>query len=268
MLQDVMCLSDFFAEPSRINQRLALNGAWAMRRVSVAQKETRVSMEKRELVITIDGPSGAGKTTVSKGLAARIGYRYIDTGALYRGIALLTSEMGIAKDDEEGMAKACESVSLRFELSDGDLRLLSGSRDISDLIRTPEISMRASAVSALKPVRAFLTVLQRRLGEERGVVFEGRDMGTVVFPKADLKFFLDADAHIRAERRFEELKARGADVEFKTVKEELIQRDKNDRSRAIAPLKAADDAIHVDATAMDAEAVIEVMAEKVASFSG
>ena len=225
-------------------------------------------MEKKELVITIDGPSGAGKTTVSKKLAAKIGYRYIDTGALYRGIALITSEMGIKEDDESAMAEACESVDLRFALEEGELKLLSGSRDISELIRTPEISMRASSVSALKPVRAFLTVLQRRLGEERGVVFEGRDMGTVVFPNADLKFFLDADPHIRAERRYAELKERGSKIDFQTVKDELIQRDENDSTRALAPLKAADDAIHVDATQMDADAVVEAMAVQVSSVQG
>ena len=225
-------------------------------------------MEKKELVITIDGPSGAGKTTVSKKLAAKIGYRYIDTGALYRGIALITSEMGIKEDDESAMAEACESVDLRFALEEGELKLLSGSRDISELIRTPEISMRASSVSALKPVRAFLTVLQRRLGEERGVVFEGRDMGTVVFPNADLKFFLDADPHIRAERRYVELKERGSKIDFQTVKDELIQRDENDSTRALAPLKAADDAIHVDATQMDADAVVEAMAVQVSSVQG
>ena len=225
-------------------------------------------MEKKELVITIDGPSGAGKTTVSKKLAAKIGYRYIDTGALYRGIALITSEMGIKEDDESAMAEACESVDLRFVLEEGELKLLSGSRDISELIRTPEISMRASSVSALKPVRAFLTVLQRRLGEERGVVFEGRDMGTVVFPNADLKFFLDADPHIRAERRYAELKERGSKIDFQTVKDELIQRDENDSTRALAPLKAADDAIHVDATQMDADAVVEAMAVQVSSVQG
>ena len=225
-------------------------------------------MEKKELVITIDGPSGAGKTTVSKKLAAKIGYRYIDTGALYRGIALITSEMGIKEDDESAMAEACESVDLRFVLEEGELKLLSGSRDISELIRTPEISMRASSVSALKPVRAFLTVLQRRLGEERGVVFEGRDMGTVVFPNADLKFFLDADPHIRAERRYAELKERGSKIDFQTVKDELIQRDENDSTRALAPLKAADDAIHVDATQMDADAVVEAMVVQVSSVQG
>ncbi|MCG8472772.1 MAG: (d)CMP kinase [Desulfobacterales bacterium] len=227
-----------------------------------------MSMEKKELVITIDGPSGAGKTTVSKKLAAKIGYRYIDTGALYRGIALITSEMGIKEDDESAMAEACESVDLRFVLEEGELKLLSGSRDISELIRTPEISMRASSVSALKPVRAFLTVLQRRLGEERGVVFEGRDMGTVVFPNADLKFFLDADPHIRAERRYVELKERGSKIDFQTVKDELIQRDENDSTRALAPLKAADDAIHVDATQMDADAVVEAMVVQVSSVQG
>lgn len=221
---------------------------------------------KRELVITIDGPSGAGKTTVSKTLAARIGYRYIDTGALYRGIALETQERGIAAGDEEAIEAACRTIDLRFRLENGELRLFSGERDISDEIRTPEISMRASAVSALAPVRAFLTVLQRRLGEERAVVFEGRDMGTVVFPEADVKFFLDADPQIRAERRYLELKAKGEDLEFEAVKQDLITRDANDSSRKLAPLKAAADAIHVDASRIGVDEVVEKMAKVVAEI--
>lgn len=221
---------------------------------------------KKELVITIDGPSGAGKTTVSKTLAARIGYRYIDTGALYRGIALETQERGIAADDEKAIEAACRTIDLRFRLENGELRLFSGERDISDEIRTPEISMRASAVSALAPVRAFLTVLQRRLGEERAVVFEGRDMGTVVFPEADVKFFLDADPQIRAERRYLELKAKGEDLEFEAVKQDLITRDANDSSRKLAPLKAAADAIHVDASRIGVDEVVEKMAKVVAKI--
>ncbi|VVS94854.1 (d)CMP kinase [Desulfoluna spongiiphila] len=221
---------------------------------------------KKELVITIDGPSGAGKTTVSKTLAARIGYRYIDTGALYRGIALETQERGIAADDEEAMEAACLTIDLRFKIENGDLRLYSGTRDISELIRTPEISMRASAVSALAPVRAFLTVLQRRLGEERSVVFEGRDMGTVVFPEADVKFFLDADTEIRAERRYLELKAKGQDLDFEDVKKDLITRDANDSSRKLAPLRPAEDAIHVDASRIGIDEVVEKMAKVVAEI--
>ncbi|SCY87224.1 (d)CMP kinase [Desulfoluna spongiiphila] len=221
---------------------------------------------KKELVITIDGPSGAGKTTVSKTLAARIGYRYIDTGALYRGIALETQERGIAADDEEAMEAACRTIDLRFKIENGDLRLYSGTRDISELIRTPEISMRASAVSALAPVRAFLTVLQRRLGEERSVVFEGRDMGTVVFPEADVKFFLDADTEIRAERRYLELKAKGQDLDFEDVKKDLITRDANDSSRKLAPLRPAEDAIHVDASRIGIDEVVEMMAKVVAEI--
>jgi len=224
-------------------------------------------MLKKELVITIDGPSGAGKTTVSKTLAARIGYRYIDTGALYRGIALETQQRGISADDESAIEEACRTIDLRFRLDHGDLRLFSGDRDISDLIRTSEISMRASAVSALAPVRSFLTVLQKRLGEERSVVFEGRDMGTVVFPDADVKFFLDADAEIRAERRYLELKAKGEDVDFDKVKQELITRDKNDRSRKLAPLIPAEDAVHVDASRIGVEEVVDMMVKVVGSIS-
>lgn len=223
-------------------------------------------MLKKELIITIDGPSGAGKTTVSKTLAARIGYRYIDTGALYRGIALETHLRGIAADDEAAIKLACESIDLRFRVEGEALRLFSGDRDISDMIRSTEISMRASAVSSLGAVRSFLKVLQRRLGDERGVVFEGRDMGTVVFPEADVKFFLDADTDVRAERRFLELKAKGEDIGLAQVKQDMMTRDANDSSRKLAPLKPATDAVHVDASRMGVADVVEEMARVVAAL--
>ncbi len=223
-------------------------------------------MLKKELVITIDGPSGAGKTTVSKMLAARIGYRYIDTGALYRGIALETQRQGISADDEDAIALACKSIDLRFRIEGDDLRLFSGDRDISDMIRSSQISMRASKVSALGAVRSFLTVLQRRLGEERAVVFEGRDMGTVIFPEADVKFFLDADTDIRAERRYLELKARGDDIDFDRVRRDIVVRDTNDSNRKLAPLKPAEDAVHVDASHMGIEDVVDKMVAVVTSI--
>ena len=157
------------------------------------------------LLITIDGPAGAGKTTVSRTLSQRLGYRYIDTGALYRGIALAVDDAGIKTDDDEALASLCGQIVLDFQLLGDDLRLMLNEKDISDQIRSPRITMLASAVSARPVVRRFLLDIQRTLGAAKKAVFEGRDMGTVVFPDADVKFFLDADPNIRAQRRYEEL---------------------------------------------------------------
>lgn len=212
----------------------------------------------KELVITIDGPSGAGKTTVSKMLADRLGYRYVDTGALYRGIAYEVQARGIDYENEELLAALCESIDLKVELVNGEPGLLSGGVDISGKIRTPEISMLASAVSAKPVVRSFLLVLQRRLGSEKQVVFEGRDMGTVVFPEADVKFFLDASCDVRARRRYLELQEK-SDVTYEEVLRDVVQRDENDRTRAIAPLKPAEGAVMIDATDASTGDVVEQM---------
>ncbi|MDA3833506.1 MAG: (d)CMP kinase, partial [Spirochaetales bacterium] len=155
----------------------------------------------QKLVITIDGPAGAGKTTVSKALADRLQYRYIDTGALYRGVAYAAKAKNIAADDDKGLENLCRDLELQFVRTDKGVRLLCGQTDISDDIRTPEISMMASAVSARPVVRKALLGLQRMMGAQKSAVFEGRDMGTVVFPEADVKFFLTADLKIRASRR-------------------------------------------------------------------
>src|SRR6056297_164366 len=179
------------------------------------------------LIITIDGPAGAGKTTVSRQLARRLEYRYVDTGALYRGIALAASERGIDTADDEGLAAMCQGLDLRFAAATAGDRLLSEGVDISDRIRTPEISMMASAVSARPVVRDFLLTLQRRLGREKRVVFEGRDMGTVVFPEADVKFFLDASVDELARRRYAEM-PEDKGVTFQQIKADIQRRDEND----------------------------------------
>ena len=214
-------------------------------------------MPKKRL-ITIDGPAGAGKTTVSRALADRLGYRYVDTGALYRGVALAVKTRGVDQQNEAALKQLCNELELVLVKTDEGLRLMSNGQDISDRIRTPEITMLASAVSARPVVREYLLDLQRDMGAEKAAVFEGRDMGTVVFPDADVKFFLDASTRKRAQRRFGELKSDSTQT-IDDVEREIEQRDQNDSTRPVAPLKPAPDAIIVDSTDLTVEQVIEVM---------
>lgn len=214
----------------------------------------------RDFLITIDGPAGAGKTTISKLLARRLGYRYLDTGALYRGVAKAAQDQGVSPDDDAGLARLCDRIQLTLEEGADGLRLMLNQEDITDTIRTPAISMLASAVSARPLVRDFLLQTQRTIGRQKRVVVEGRDMGTVVFPHADVKFFLDADARIRAKRRFDELASAGVrDLDLEAVEKEMAQRDRNDSTRSVAPLQPAADAIHIDSTRMGIETVVETM---------
>lgn len=214
----------------------------------------------RSLLITIDGPAGAGKTTVSKMLAARLGYRYLDTGALYRAVAHQARAAGIPVDDDRALGALCRT--LRLDL-DGD-RLLANGVDIGGLIRTPEIAMLASAVSARPAVRQALLTLQREMGSGGGLVAEGRDMGTVVFPRADLKFFLDASVRQRARRRFDQYgDARRQTLE--QIEAEIRRRDQNDSSRDVAPLMPAADAVIIDSTALTAQAVVAQLLASVRS---
>jgi cytidylate kinase len=213
---------------------------------------------KKKLLITIDGPAGAGKTTVSRVLADRLGYRYIDTGALYRAVALAVKTQGINPQNDSDLKRLCSGLELNFVKKDGGLRLISNGQDISDRIRTPEITMLASAVSARPVVREYLTELQRVMGSEKAAVFEGRDMGTVVFPEADLKFFLDASTRKRAQRRFDEFKSKSTQT-LDEVERDIQQRDQNDSTREVAPLKPAQDAIIIDSTDLTVEQVIDEM---------
>jgi len=212
----------------------------------------------KKLLITIDGPAGAGKTTVSRALARRLGYRYIDTGALYRGVAYEILNQGVDPENEAELADLCHRLQLSFKIADEALRLYSGETDISDRIRTPEISMLASSISAKSIVRRCLLKVQRDMGLQKAAVFEGRDMGTVVFPEADVKFFLDASLTVRARRRYQELEGETRQP-LNKVEQDIRRRDTNDSTRSLAPLKPADDAIVIDSTQRSVQEVVDLM---------
>ena len=216
----------------------------------------------KKMIVTIDGPAGAGKTTVSRMLAAKLAYRYLDTGALYRGVAYGVKTAGIKSDDDAALRKLCSQTSLTFSHHKNGSRLLLNNVDITDRIRTPEITMLASAVSARAVVREYLLDVQRDLGNQGNIVAEGRDMGTVVFPDADFKFFLDADPDARAKRRFDEQKKKSNQT-LASVKQDIIKRDHNDSSRDLAPLKPAVDSIIIDSTHLSADAVVESMLDHI-----
>lgn len=218
----------------------------------------------RKLVITIDGPAGAGKSTISKMLATSLGYIYLDTGAMYRAVAVLARRAGQANPlNETLLEKICSGLDLKFVNDNGKLRLLANGGDITEEIRKPEITSLASAVSAKAIVRERLTKIQREMGGRGGVVLEGRDMGTVVFPDADVKFFLDASPEIRSQRRYMELKAKGEGVTFDEVHEQMLVRDSNDQSRQLAPLKPAADAIVVDSSNLQIEEIVQLMLDHI-----
>lgn len=212
----------------------------------------------KKLLITIDGPAGAGKSTASRLLADRLGYRYVDTGALYRGVAFIAQRRKVAPQDDAGLSSLLEGLALNFLPGTDGQRLTANGEDITDAIRTPEIAMLASAVSARAVVRAFLLKIQRELGLQKAAVFEGRDMGTVVFPEADVKFYLDASTQVRAQRRFAEAKAK-SDVSIEAIERDMQLRDRQDSSRALAPLKPAPDAVMIDSTELGIEQVVEQM---------
>ncbi len=219
-------------------------------------------MAERGKIITIDGPSGSGKSTISRQLAARLHYTYLDTGAMYRAVGLLVSRSGISLDEEEAMEKLLKSLDLKLLPGNGDTRVLLGGEDVSSAIRTAEMGMVASRVSALSVVRKKLTELQRTLGLWGAVVAEGRDTGTVVFPEAELKFYLDASLEERARRRSAQLREQGHVVDEKEILAQIKKRDQDDSARSLAPLKAATDAVVIDSSVMTIEEVVNFMLDQ------
>lgn len=213
--------------------------------------------EAMDKIITIDGPSGAGKSSISRLVAKKLKYLYLDTGAMYRAVALQAKREGISMDDADGLKRVCRELDLNFR-TEGEITMLyNGDEDISMTIRTPEMDMLASTVSARKEVRESLTELQQKIGRKGEIVAEGRDMGTVVFPKAKHKFFLTAAPEKRAERRYDERVARGESISRALVDSELKKRDEQDTKRALAPLHPAEDAIIVDSTELNLDEVVE-----------
>ncbi len=202
----------------------------------------------KRIIIAIDGPAASGKSTTAKLIAQKLFYIYIDTGAMYRACALSALRSNVAMDDDAGIAYMLKKIDIRFIFDPSGNRLLLNNEDVTGQIREEQVSRLASDISALPPVRYRMVELQRDMGSEGGVVLDGRDIGTFVFPRAELKFYLDADVNVRAQRRWLELQARGGDTAFETVLAQIIERDKNDSSRSLAPLKPAEDAIIIDNT--------------------
>lgn len=199
--------------------------------------------------VAIDGPSGAGKSTIAKMCAARLGFLYADTGAIYRTVGLAAIKAGVESRDADGVRALLPNISISMKYDgDGLQRMLLNGADVTDEIRMPQVSIYASDVSAMPAVRSFLLDMQRSLADSNNLIMDGRDIGTVVLPHADLKIFLTAAAEERAQRRYEELLLRGTDTTYEQVLRDIEYRDKNDSSRAAAPLRPAEDAILVDTT--------------------
>ncbi len=223
-------------------------------------------MSRRPFIVAIDGPAGAGKSTVSRILARRLGFSLVDTGAIYRCAALMATRHAVRADDEGALAALLKRMDVSFKMAGDENRAFLADQDVSSQIRTPEISMLASRISSLPRVREGLLPLQRRLAlaSERGAILEGRDIGTVVFPDADAKFFLNAAPEVRARRRYEELFQKGAESTLAEVLADQTKRDRDDASRRVAPLRPADDAIQLESSLMPISEVVQSLERTIA----
>jgi CMP/dCMP kinase len=229
---------------------------------------TQADSTKKGIVIAIDGPSGAGKSTVARLLAERLGYLYIDTGAMFRAVALAVKRASIPPEDDISMEEICKGLEISFKRVDSQYRVLANGEDITEDIRSPEISLLTSMISTKKTVRDVLLLEQRRMGRSGNVVLEGRDIGSVVFPDAEVKFFLSATAEERGKRRFLELKAKGENVTLENTVNEVIERDNQDEQRQYAPLRMATDAILIDSTGQTINEVLDCMEKYVRQRKG
>ena len=211
--------------------------------------------------IAIDGPAGAGKSTIAKKLAKELGYIYVDTGAMYRAMAYHFLQNNIASDNESEIAKSCKNVDVSISYIDGEQQVLLNGQNISDKIRNEEVGNIASATSVYPVVRTKLVELQRQLASKENVIMDGRDIGTVVLPNANVKIYLTASSKVRAKRRFDELTAKGEDCNFDDIEKDIIDRDYRDMHRETSPLKQADDAILLDTSDMNIDQVVSRMKE-------
>jgi len=213
----------------------------------------------KKLSVAIDGPSGAGKSTIAKAIAKEFGFIYVDTGAIYRTVGLHVLRLGADPSDETAVGALLGQIAIRLEYKDGEQRVILNGEDVTALLRTPRLSKYASDVSAIPAVRAFLLEMQRDMAKKHCVVMDGRDIGTVVLPDADIKIFLTASPEERARRRHEELLARGESATYQSVLSDMIARDKNDSCRKLAPLTCAPDALKIDTTGNALEKSISIL---------
>ena len=213
----------------------------------------------RKLVIAIDGPVGSGKSTAARRVAQLLGYVYVDTGAMYRAFALKALKRGVPLDDTEKLIALAKETHIDLRPADGELRVMLDGADVTDVIRRREVSLAASKVAIIPGVRHVMVAEQRRAGEQGGVVMEGRDIGSIVFPDADLKIYLTASPEVRAERRWREHQQKREDISLERTLEEVRERDRRDREREASPLVRAPDAVLVDSSAMDAEEVARLI---------
>lgn len=209
--------------------------------------------------IAIDGPAGAGKSTIAKRAAKQLGFIYVDTGAMYRAMALYLLRKGIDRTDEKAIEASCFDMDISLQYENGEQKVLLNGEDVSGLIRTEEVSSMTSAISVYVPVRQKLLELQRELAQTKNVIMDGRDIGTCVLPNAQTKIYLTASSHVRAVRRFKELQEKGQMCNLEEIEQDIIERDYRDMHREIAPLKQAEDAVLIDSSQMNIDQVVEAI---------
>lgn len=216
-------------------------------------------MTARELIVAIDGPSAAGKSTAGTRVAKRLGYLYVESGAFYRALAWKVRRSGIDPSDHDALRRLGETTTIEVVRRPDGVRILVDQQDVTAELRTPEMSRIAAQIASNPIVRDPMLRVQRAMAKDGGVVMEGRDIGTVVFPDADVKFYLDADTAVRGERRYKELRLKGLAVELRTTIDEIVARDRKDMTRAVAPLRKAQDAIAIDSTGLTLDEVVDTM---------